>query len=119
MVSFQCAGRTIRLKKMRVSIREQLALLVLFTALTSLMVLALATVRPLPILFRPVRPKMLTYPVVPKQVLYHRNSTLRPVIDRVSEGRSDRLYPDPVPKPDPRHRDPVTHPECFAAVQRR
>lgn len=44
MVSVQCFGRTWKLKKMRISIREQLGFLVLFTALISLMVLALATV---------------------------------------------------------------------------
>lgn len=44
MVSIQCGGRTFKIKKMRISIREQLGLLVLLTALGSLMVLALATV---------------------------------------------------------------------------
>jgi len=43
----QCGGRKIKFK-MRISIREQLGILVLFCSLMALMVLALATVSILP-----------------------------------------------------------------------
>ena len=73
---------------MRISIREQLGFLVLLCSLLALMVLALATVRPTPVLLLACYSLFL---VVPKLQLHYRHSTFWSCSDRLSEGRTGVL----------------------------
>ena len=95
-------------RKMRVSIREQLGILVLVCSLLALMVLALATVCSFPHRERP--PNADPSSVVPELQLHHRNPTLGSCPYCVSQGCPGLLDLTslPIPVPGRNHSSPST-----------
>jgi hypothetical protein len=81
---------------MRISIREQLGLLVLFCALTSLAVLALAVVRLL-FLTQPQHHRAHYSIVVSKLCFHHRYPIIEPLFDRLTQGCSTVQHPTSIP----------------------
>ena len=109
-----CGGRSINFK-MRISIREQLGLLVLLCSLTALMVLALATVSIPFTAFQ--RATYLPDPVVPKLPLHHQYSVIRAIPDCISQSRTTLFFTTSLSISGAIGIDQSFDPECPRALQ--